>query len=124
MNNSCRINGVEYNFQEVKTLILSKQEWKAKEKIVNIIGCDYHTATNILSQIKQNNNEIPVYINTDIRIQEQQPIKNMPHCPICNSTNLSKISTVKKATKIGLFGIFGAGDIGKTYKCNNCGSRF
>lgn len=56
-------------------------------------------------------------------IQEQQ-VQNVPHCPICNSTNLSKISTVKKATRIGLFGIFGAGDIGKTYKCNNCGSRF
>lgn len=49
---------------------------------------------------------------------------NVPKCPICNSTNLSKISNLKKAGKIGLFGIFGAGDIGKTYKCNNCGSRF
>lgn len=49
---------------------------------------------------------------------------NQAKCPICNSTNLSKISTIKKATKIGLFGIFGAGDIGKTWKCNNCGSRF
>ena len=47
-----------------------------------------------------------------------------PKCPICQSTNLTKISTVKKATKIGLFGIFGAGDIGKTCKCNNCGSKF
>lgn len=48
----------------------------------------------------------------------------VPKCPICQSTNLSKISAVKKAGKIGLFGIFGAGDIGKTYKCNNCGSKF
>lgn len=47
-----------------------------------------------------------------------------PKCPICGSTNLSKISTVTKATKIELFGIFGAGDIGKTWKCKNCGSRF
>ena len=49
---------------------------------------------------------------------------NVPKCPTCSSTNLSKISAVKKATKVGLFGIFGAGDIGKTYKCNNCGSKF
>ena len=49
---------------------------------------------------------------------------NVPKCPICQSTNLSKISTVGKAAKIGLFGIFGAGDIGKTWKCNNCGSKF
>lgn len=45
-------------------------------------------------------------------------------CPSCGSRSLSKISSVKKAAKVGLFGIFGAGDIGKTYKCNNCGVRF
>ena len=47
-----------------------------------------------------------------------------PHCPTCNSTNLSKITIAKKATKIALFGIFGMGDNGKTWKCNNCGSKF
>ena len=49
---------------------------------------------------------------------------NKPKCPICQSTNLSKITTTSKAGKIILFGIFGAGDIGKTWKCNNCGSKF
>ena len=49
---------------------------------------------------------------------------NEPKCPICNSTNLSKLSNVGKVAKVGLFGIFGAGDIGKTWKCNNCGSKF
>lgn len=49
---------------------------------------------------------------------------NIPHCPICGSTKLSKISGAKKAIKIGLFGIFGAGDLGKTWKCENCGSKF
>ena len=49
---------------------------------------------------------------------------NIPKCPICQSTNLSKISTTHKAGKIALFGIFGAGDISKTWKCNNCGSKF
>lgn len=45
-------------------------------------------------------------------------------CPICNSTNLSRISATKKVAKVGFFGIFGSGDIGKTYKCENCGSKF
>lgn len=49
---------------------------------------------------------------------------NKPKCPICGSTNLSKLSNVGKAAKIGLFGILGAGDLGKTWKCNNCGSKF
>lgn len=49
---------------------------------------------------------------------------NIPKCPICNSTNLSKITTAKKAMKIAAFGIFGMGDNGKTWKCEDCGSRF
>lgn len=53
---------------------------------------------------------------------QEQP--NTPKCPICQSTDLAKISTAKKAGKIILFGIFGAGDVGKTWKCNNCGSKF
>ena len=55
---------------------------------------------------------------------DKQREQNKPKCPICQSTNLSKITTTSKAGKIVLFGIFGAGDIGKTWKCNNCGSKF
>ena len=50
--------------------------------------------------------------------------QNIPKCPICGSTNLSKITIAQKAGKIVLFGIFGMGDNGKTWKCNNCGSKF
>ncbi|MCF2554419.1 hypothetical protein [Faecalicatena contorta] len=67
------------------------------------------------------------YKNRMKKLQEdvEKPIvKNIPRCPICQSTNLSKITTTKKATKIGLFGILGTGDISKTWKCNNCGSKF
>lgn len=49
---------------------------------------------------------------------------NVPKCPICQSTNLSKITVTKKAMKIAAFGIFGMSDNGKTWKCNNCGSKF
>lgn len=49
---------------------------------------------------------------------------NKPKCLICQSTNLSKITVAQKAGKITLFGIFGMGDNGKTWKCNNCGSKF
>lgn len=51
-------------------------------------------------------------------------VKNIPKCPICQSTNLSKISSMHKAGKILAFGVFGMGDNGKTWKCNNCGSKF
>lgn len=49
---------------------------------------------------------------------------NTPKCPICQSTNLTKISSTSKAVKIATFGLLGAGDVGKTWKCNNCGSKF
>ena len=58
------------------------------------------------------------------RNEQRRVSQNTPKCPICQSTNLSKITTVQKAGKIALFGIFGMGDNGKTWKCNNCGSKF
>lgn len=59
-----------------------------------------------------------------IEKKESSPHQNIPKCPICQSTNLSKICTTKKVAKIVAFGIFGMGDNGKTWKCNNCGSKF
>ena len=60
--------------------------------------------------------------------QQVQPAKNSsvnsPSCPSCHSTDLTKISGMKKFAKVYAFGLFGAGDIGKTWKCNNCGTRF
>lgn len=53
-----------------------------------------------------------------------QPKSNTPQCPICKSTKLKKIAVTKKAAKISVFGIFGAGDLGKTWRCENCGSKF
>lgn len=58
------------------------------------------------------------------RQEKVQREQNKPKCPICQSTNLSKITTTSKAGKIALFGIFGMDDNGKTWKCNNCGSKF
>lgn len=57
-------------------------------------------------------------------VEENSSNCNLPKCPTCNSTDLSKISTAKKVAKIAAFGIFGMGDNGKTWKCNNCGSKF
>lgn len=48
----------------------------------------------------------------------------VPHCPICGSTSLSKITNTHKASKMLMFGVFGMGENGKTWKCDNCGSKF
>lgn len=58
------------------------------------------------------------------RAARKEALHPTPKCPICGSSRLTKISAVTKAAKVSAFGILGAGDIGKTYKCNNCGARF
>lgn len=45
-------------------------------------------------------------------------------CPVCKSQNVQRISTIGKYAKVGVFGILGADDLGKTWKCNVCGSKF
>lgn len=78
----------------------------------------------LINGISQNNKHSSKQTK-EIKIQEfQTQQQNIPKCPICQSTNLSKITNTRKAGKIVLFGIFGAGDLGKTWKCNNCGSKF
>lgn len=48
-----------------------------------------------------------------------------PKCPICGSTNVNKITIGSRAVKTVMFGVVGAvDDAGKTYKCENCGSKF
>ena len=45
------------------------------------------------------------------------------HCPYCNSTNVTKIGTVNRAVSVGIFGL-ASSKIGKTHKCNDCGSTW
>lgn len=47
----------------------------------------------------------------------------VPKCPTCQSTNISKIGTVNRMVSTGLFGL-ASSKIGKTYKCNNCGTTW
>lgn len=51
--------------------------------------------------------------------------ESIPKCPICGSTNIKKITIRNRAVKTAVFGVVGAiDDAGKTYKCENCGSKF
>lgn len=61
------------------------------------------------------------YKNT--QIQNQQISKPIPKCPTCSSTNISKIGTVNRMVSVGLFGL-SSSKIGKTHKCNNCGTTW
>ncbi len=44
-------------------------------------------------------------------------------CPVCKSANISKIDTLNRIASVGLFGL-ASSKIGKTHKCNNCGTTW
>ncbi len=46
-----------------------------------------------------------------------------PKCPSCGSSNISKIGVVGRAISFKLVG-FASSKIGKTHKCNNCGTTW
>lgn len=47
----------------------------------------------------------------------------IPKCPSCGSSNISKIGVVGRAVSFKLVG-FASSKIGKTHKCNNCGTMW
>ena len=53
-------------------------------------------------------------------LEEQSRV---PKCPSCGSSNISKIGTVNRMISTGLFGL-ASSKIGKTHKCNNCGTTW
>lgn len=57
--------------------------------------------------------------------KESDKLNHTPKCPICGSSNIRKITITKRAVKTATFGVLGAvDDAGKTWQCNNCGSKF
>ena len=54
-------------------------------------------------------------------ILEEQ--SRVPKCPSCGSSNISKIGTINRMVSTGLFGL-ASSKIGKTHKCNNCGTTW
>lgn len=112
--------------QKFDEYIGQKDKLKAITLLIEKYNCDFDDARMICDYFIDG-----TPLPSDLSPQEQahnnavaQELLNKPHCPICNSTNLSKITTTHKVVKIAAFGIFGMGDNGKTWKCNNCGSRF
>lgn len=56
--------------------------------------------------------------------QKPEPIPQGPRCPVCGSRNLSRISGGAAVAKALLLGVAAAGDVGKSWRCEDCGSRF
>ena len=56
-------------------------------------------------------------------LEKGKGTSNTPKCPYCGSTNISKIGTINRAVSVGLLGL-ASSKIGKTHKCNKCGSTW
>lgn len=46
-----------------------------------------------------------------------------PKCPSCGSSNISSIGVLDRAVSFGLVG-FASSKLGKTHKCNHCGTTW
>ena len=71
--------------------------------------------------IKQKNDIMEASIARGKAILEER--SRVARCPSCGSTNTAKIGTVSRMIYTGLFGL-ASSKIGKTHKCNNCGTMW
>lgn len=127
MNKICQEADEQTTFyKEISSIAESKNKLKCIELLMEHFNCEFDSARCVVDFIIDGtplpSNLSPSEIARNNA--EALALLNKPKCPICGSTNLSKITTTKKVAKIAMFGIFGMGDNGKTWKCNNCGSKF
>lgn len=119
-----KINGIDDDSLDLFSFLQERDMQNGLKTIKKIVNCDDITAKALWADM------VAMDEDYDKEHPEEKDIKptpqptNLPTCPICGSTNLTKLSNVGKAAKVGFFGIFGAGDLGKTWKCKNCGSKF
>lgn len=108
----------------IQKLYYANKEDEAVAYIEKFFECDNQTANEVFTIFKKKTGNPPSPQQIAHANAVAMESLNKPKCPICGSTNLSKILATKKAMKIAAFGIFGMGDNGKTWKCNNCDSKF
>ena len=117
-------NSNEYDLNNELHMSLNGQKIDAIKSIRVKTGLGLANAKELEEYMEANECVPPQEIIDKMTKEEKSKISKLPKCPICGSTNLSKISIIKTGMKIGAFGLLGAGDVGKTWKCNNCGSKF
>ena len=102
----------------------SNKENEAIKYIKDFFKCDEDTAKDAFEIFKKEMGEPPSQEQIAHANAVAKELLNKPKCPICGSKNLSKYNSFGKALKMAKYGIFGMYDNGKTYICNNCGSKF
>ena len=100
----------ERNEQRLLDEIISK----SPEFDINL----YNSRDSIL-QLKQQQQEESIARGKAI-LEEKSRV---PKCPCCGSTNISQIGAVSRVVSTSFFGL-ASNKIGKTHKCNNCGTTW
>lgn len=96
---------------------LCQENISRRKSALNLMKNDYEKYT-------QEQNQAFERIIRQQSITKQTDEIHSPQCPICGSYDLSPITPMQKAGKIFLWGAYAVGDVSKTWKCNNCGSKF
>lgn len=118
------------NTDEVRKMLdaLEEENEEITERLIDYIHIyhDYEGAAYYIMKLTKCDKSTADAIVADCMPDDEPTIQpsNIPKCPICGSTNLSKITATQKVGKVALFGLFAVGDMSKTWKCNNCGSKF
>lgn len=83
--------------------------------------CKYCGSTNL----QLNSTEIIDDVTDKViqRITTGEPTINLPKCPICGSYDVGKVRVIDRAVSVGVFGL-ASSKIGKTHKCNSCGTTW
>ncbi|WWR16824.1 hypothetical protein V1224_05160 [Lachnospiraceae bacterium JLR.KK008] len=105
-------------------LYYARKEDEAIKYIEDFFKCDNKTAEDTFNIFREKTGAPPSQEQIAHANAVAKELLNKPKCPICGSKNLSKYNSFGKALKMAKYGIFGMYDNGKTYICNNCGSKF
>lgn len=92
-------------YKNQEKLLIKRQNDEWKEKVFEIENRNKKTVTNV---------------NHTLNPAPPAPVVT---CPYCHSTNTKKISAGHRWLSTGLFGL-ASSDLGKQWKCVDCGSKF
>lgn len=102
------------NFKEVQNQLINEVISKLPEFDKNL----YNNRDLILKQKQQQQDES---VARGKAILEES--RRVPKCPSCGSSNISKIGLLNRAVSFNVVG-FASSKIGKTHKCNHCGTTW
>lgn len=108
-------------FQGIQFLSASMKQKLIEELVLTSTNFDQYYFDNAKNIKGQKDNEFNAKMQHGKAILEEQA--RTPKCPSCGSSNISKIGLVNRVVSTKLFGL-ASSKIGKTHKCNNCGSMW